>query len=406
MYEVYMQHLKESLRLDAKYVLYTAVSVLIGCITGVIGSYFGILIKGATDLREANPWLIFLMPIGCVLIVWFYDITTGKKKADTNTVLMASEKHMPVPKRMAFQIFVATVFSHLLGGSVGREGAALQLGGSIGYNTGRVLRVKEENLSIMVMSGMAGAFSALLGVPLTAAILAIEISSVGMIHYKALVPVVFASISSKYVAILIGAPTLDQPKIFVPDVTIVNLLKVSLAGIILGLVAFLFIFAISYTNKIFKKLFENKYLKAFVGAVIVLGLTLIVGEQSYNGASTFLIDKAIMGEARWFDFALKILFTAVSLAAGFKGGAIVPSFVIGATSGCVLSNMLSIDPSFGAALGIGAVFCGVTNCPMAALLFCFEMFGLEGMPFYLLAVSISFVFSYEKSFYSAQEYYA
>ena len=171
----------------------------------------------------------------------------------------------------------------------------------------------------------------------------------------------------------------------------------SLAGIILGLIAFLFIFAISYTNKIFKKLFENKYLKAFVGAVIVLGLTLIVGEQSYNGASTFLIDKAIMGEARWFDFALKILFTAVSLAAGFKGGAIVPSFVIGATSGCVLSNMLSIDPSFGAALGIGAVFCGVTNCPMAALLFCFEMFGLEGMPFYLLAVSISFVFSYEKS---------
>ncbi|MCR4781430.1 MAG: chloride channel protein [Lachnospiraceae bacterium] len=404
MYRDYYDHFKQSLRLDYKYIIFTLASIAIGGITGVCGAYFAILIKYAAETRAHHPWLIFFMPIGAVVIYYFYNFTTGKKKADTNTVIKASENKGPVPKRMAFQIFFSTIFSHLLGGSVGREGAALQLGGSIGYNTGKLLRVRDENLGIMVMSGMAGAFSALLGVPLTAAILAIEISSVGMIHYKALVPVVFSSITAKYIATLIGAPTVNFGRVSVPDTTITNLLKISLLGIILGMIAFLFIFAISYTNKLYSKIFKKPYIRAFVGGCIVLVLTLLVGSQDYNGSSSDLIGLAISGDTRSYSFILKIVFTALSLAAGFKGGAIVPSFVIGSTAGCVLGNLLGIDPGFAASLGIGAVFCGVTNCPMAALLFCFELFGMDGIPFYLLAISISFVFSYEKSFYSAQEY--
>lgn len=403
MYKAYYEHLKQSLRLDCKYILFTLVSVLIGALTGVVGSYFGILIKLATECRKLNPWLIYFMPIGAVLIYYFYNFTTGQKKADTNTVLKASENKAPIPKRMAFQIFISTVFSHLLGASVGREGAALQLGGSIGYNTGKLLKVRDEYLDIMVMSGMAGAFSSLLGVPLTAAILAIEISSVGMIHYKALVPVVFSSLTAKYVATQIGAPVFTFGQVDVPAITIPNLLKISLLGIILGMIAFLFIFAISYSNKLYSKIFKNPVIRGLIGGAIVLALTLIIGNQNYNGSSADLISIAVNGKTDGFSFLLKIIFTALSLAAGFKGGAIVPSFVIGSTAGCMLGSFIGIDPGFAATLGIGAVFCGVTNCPMAALLFCFELFGMNGMPFYLLAVSIAFVFSYEKSFYSAQE---
>ena len=116
-----------------------------------------------------------------------------------------------------------------------------------------------------------------------------------------------------------------------------------------------------------------------------------------------IIEKCIDGSVRPEAFLLKILLTALTIGAGFKGGEIVPSFCTGAAFGCLFGNMLGFSPTLCTAVGMASVFCGVTNCPISSLLISFKLFGYDGMPYFLLAVSFSYMLSGYFGLYHSQK---
>lgn len=417
-----MEELKNEFKIDIRYLGFTVIAIFIGALTGLAGALFGLAIKGVTSVRLDRPWIIFLLPVGGILITLFYKYTSKERAQNTNDVILAARNEEGLEKRLAFQIFAGTIFSHLIGASVGREGAALQLGGSIGYNAAKSLKMKDQHLGIMVMAGMAGAFSALLGLPLTAAIFAIEIASVGAIQYAALIPVAASSLTASFMADLLHAPKMNVGVLKIGSVNGKDLVLTVIGGILISLAAILFMYSLRFTAKLFEKIWKNPLIRGFAGGILVLFSTLIIGLvtvlasgkaltfsniigiQTYNGSSGDLIALAVAGTAPALAFILKIYMTSISLGAGFKGGAIVPSFVIGSTSGCLLGHLLGVNPGLMAACGLGAFFAGVTNCPISALLLCFELFGMKGMPYFLITIAFSFIFSNKISIYPAQEY--
>lgn len=393
-------HLLSRLGILLKWMIFALLS---GLIIGAVGTLFYYCMKNATDLRASYPWLIFLLPVGGLLIVGAYRIMHNDKDTGTNLVLSAIHSGEQIPLKMAPSIFVATVLTHLFGGSAGREGAALQLGGSIGHTLGRQLRFDEKDQHIMIMCGMSAAFSALFGTPLAAAVFSMEVVSVGIMHYSALVPCVISSLTAHGVALWFHI----QPEHFtiglIPDFSLGTAAQTALLAILCAGVSVLFCVTLHTSEHLYQKYMKNPYLRVAAGGVFVIVLTLMVGSQDYNGAGMQVIERCFENEFVPYAFLLKILFTAVTLGAGYKGGEIVPSFFIGATFGSLVGSLMGLSPALTAAIGMGAVFCGVTNCPITSLFICFELFGFEGMPYFLLSIAISYMLSGYYGLYRSQK---
>jgi H+/Cl- antiporter ClcA len=304
---------------------------------------------------------------------------------------------------MAPLIIIATVLTHLFGGSAGREGAALQLGGSLGHKIGDLLHLDEEDKKVIVMSGMSAAFSALFGTPMAAAIFPIEMVCVGSFYYVALVPCVLASLIASNFAASMGINPEAFTITFIPEMTILNAGKVILLGLLCGAVSVLFCLAMHTASDLYGKYIKNPYLRVLAGGAIIVVLTFILQTTDYNGAGIPVIDKAMEGEVVPYAFLLKILFTAITLGAGFKGGEIVPSFFIGSTFGCLMGQLLGISPSLCAALGLIGVFCGATNCPLSSMFISFELFGFDGGAYFLIVAAISYMISGYSSLYHNQK---
>lgn len=384
-------------------IIWIFVSAVVGILGGVIGSVFHLSIDFVTEYRIENGYILYFLPLGGILIAAVYGIFKSKGKIDTNRVLEAVKSDEKVPLVMAPLIFVSTVITHLLGGSAGREGAALQLGGSIGYNVGKVFRLRKDNMHIIVMSGMSAVFAALFGTPLTAAFFAIEVVSVGVWHYVALVPCVVSALVASQTALAFG---LHPVKFALADFGAVSpllSLQVVAVAALCAVVGILFCLAIHNCEHLFEKLMPNKYLKAVVGGAVIVLLTLIIGSRDYNGAGMDIVEKAIGGEVKWEAFALKIIFTAVTIAAGFKGGEIVPAFFVGSTFGCAAGMILGINPGFAAAIGFVALFCSVVNCPLASIILSIEVFGTEGILLFALACGVSYMLSGYFGLYKSQK---
>ncbi|MBQ7032751.1 MAG: chloride channel protein [Clostridia bacterium] len=376
---------------------------IVGCIGGAVGSVFHICIDLATELRMEHSWILYLLPIGGLVIAGLYALGKNYGRIDTNRVLEAVYSSEKVPFVMAPLIFISTVMTHLLGGSAGREGAALQLGGSIGYRIGKTFRLKPGDMHLIVMAGMSAVFSALFGTPLTAAVFAIEVVCVGVWHYAALVPCLTGALAGFGMAQCFGLAPVHFGGVVFPALTVGAAGQVAILALLCALVGMLFYETIHAAEHLGERYLPNKFLRAAVGGAIVVVLTLLVGTRDYNGAGMDIITRAIGGEARYEAFLLKILFTAVTIAAGFKGGEIVPAFFIGSTFGCVAAPLLGLDPGFAAAVGFVAVFCSVVNCPVASMFLALEVFGAEGMLFFAVACAVSFMMSGRSSLYKAQK---
>lgn len=379
-------------------------SMVSGISIGLVGTFFYYCLKWVTDLRSIYPALIFALPLGGLLIVFFYRVLHNENDTGTNLVLSAIHSDENIPVRMAPLIFISTLITHLCGGSAGREGAALQLGGSIGNALGKLFRFDEKDRHIMIMCGMSAAFSALFGTPMAAAIFSMEVVSVGIMYYAALVPCVISALVAHAIAGAFGI----VPEFFIikslPAFTIKNAVLIAILAILCALVSILFCVMLHTSQKLYAKYLKNPYLRIFIGGILVILLTLLVGDQTYNGAGMNVIEHCmetatIAPEA----FFLKILFTAVTLGAGYKGGEIVPTFFIGATFGCFIGNVMGLSPTLCAAVGMSCVFCGVTNAPITSLLISFELFGYDAMPYYLLGVSLSYMLSGYYGLYSGQK---
>ena len=360
-------------------------AVLVGGITGAASTLFSFVLKSVTNCRKENEWMFYLLPVMGLIIVYLYE-KFGKDDGGTNQVLSTVRSQDDVPILSAPLIFISTALTHLAGGSAGREGIANQLG--------RWIHLDEEDRHVIVMCGMSAAFSALFGTPMAAAVFALEVVSVGVMYYTALMPCMIASLVASGFAAGMGVTPETFHVVDIPKLTIETGLKMGAIAVGCAVISIVFCMVLNGVAGAYGRWFKNPYVRVVVGSCLVIGITLLLGTSDYMGAGAELIEKAVEeGQARPLDFFWKLVLTALTMRAGFRGGEIVPSFCIGATFGCVMGNWLGLSPSICAACGMTAVFCGVTNCPITSILIAFEMFGFKGVSFYLIAVSISYAAS-------------
>lgn len=408
---------KENLVLKAEEVFHDAVwnrllallrwlifASLTGLVLGIVGTAFGKGVELATAFRMAHLWIVLGLPVGGILIVWMYQWERKQERSSTNMVLDAIHSEGSIPLRTAPLIFTATILTHLFGGSAGREGAALQLGGSIGNFIGKSLRIDDNDRRVMIMCGMSAAFSALFGTPMAAAVFSMEVVSVGIMYYAALVPCVVSSYVAYGTACYFGLFGERFELAGIPALNFLNGGKVIVLGLCCAAVSILFCVILHRTEELFAEKMKNAYLRAACSGILIIVLTLIVGTTDYLGTGMHVVERAIAeGNVFWGAFFLKMIFTAITLSGGFKGGEIVPSFFVGATFGVVFGELVGLPSSLAAACGMSAVFCGVTNSPVSSLLISLEMFGFEGAPFFFLAVAVSYMQSGYYGLYRSQK---
>ncbi len=378
-------------------------AILSGLAIGGVITLFVYCLRFVTNTRITYPWLIFFLPFGGMAIVFFNRVIHDEKDGGTNLILSAIHSGDKIPLRMAPSIFFSTLITHLFGGSAGREGAALQLGGSIGGSLGKLFRFDEKDQHIMIMCGMSAAFSAIFGTPMAAAIFAMEVVSVGIMHYSALVPCVIASLVARHFATWCGIPSEHFELTEIPSFSVLISLETAGLAVLCAFVSIFFCICLHRSSQLFQRFIKNPYLRIAAGGGIIVVLTLLVGSQEYNGSGISWIPVFFQGNGDTFAFLLKILFTAITIGAGFKGGEIVPTFFIGAAFGCLFGRITGMDPKLAAAVGMTSVFCGVTNCPITSLLISFELFGYKAMPYFLLASALSYMLSGYYGLYSSQK---
>ena len=380
-------------------------AVLIGVVVGCVGTLFHYLIKvSAETFALSNLKMVWLLPLVGTVIVASYKFCGMDNDKGTNMILVSVRSEEKPPIFTAPLIFFSTVLTHLAGGSAGREGAAIQMGGGIGYQIGRLLRLDEKDQKLIIMCGMSAAFSALFGTPVTAAVFSMEVISVGAMYYSALVPSVISALVGYCIAIRFGVEKTFFELHNIPVITIPSVVRVTVLAVLCGLLSIVFCIVMHGAGKLLKKAYPNKFIKILLCSVILINLTYIVGTSDYNGAGMTLINDAVLnGQTMPQAFALKLIFTAITLGAGFRGGEIVPSFVVGATFGCLVAPLLGISGTFAAAVGMIAVFCGVTNCPITSIILSVEMFGPKGLIFFAVAVATSYMLSGYYGLYMGQK---
>ena len=385
-----LKHTCERFGRSARWIVF---SLNVGIVVGLCGAVFSMGLSFVTIIRGQNPWLLYLLPFGGLAIVALYHLLRDSNDTGTNLVISAIHSGDKLPYQMAPLIFISTLITHLFGGSAGREGAALQLGGSLGNALGHLFHFDDKDKNIMIMCGMSAAFAALFKTPMAAAVFSLEMITVGVMHYSALLPCVISALVADGISGMFGltAETFVIPVI--PAFRIKTAVIVIVLAIISSFLSIGFCVSLHTVEKLYKKYFKNPYLRVFVGGCIIIALTLAVGSQEYNGTGMAIIEKCFEGEVVWEAFLLKLLFTAVTIGAGYKGGEIVPAFCTGAAFGCLFGTLIGFNPELCAAVGMIALFCGVTNCPISSLLIAFEMFGYDAMPYFLLTIAFSYMFS-------------
>lgn len=384
------------------FIKWVLLAALIGGVCGVVGVGFQKCVGLATRWRGQIPWLLYLLPVGGVAIVALYRALGQPIGLGTDDLFTAIGENRRVPFVMAPLIFVATFITHLLGGSAGREGAALQLGGSIANEIGALLKVDDDSRRTLTLIGMGALFAALFGTPVTAMVFVMEVIALGHMIYSSIVPCALASMTAYGVSLLLGAKPETYEIAAVPAFGAIPLLQVVALGALCAGLSILFCIVMHQSHALLGRLFKNPWVRIAAGGAAIAVLTLIVGTRDYNGAGGDIIERAISGSARPWDFGLKLLFTAITLSSGYKGGEIVPTFFVGATFGCAVGPLLGMDPGFAAAIALTATFCGNTNCPIASIFLAMELFGGVAMPLFAVACAVSYMLSGRFSLYHAQ----
>ena len=377
------------------------VSGIVGLFCGALGTAFHIGVDIVTGFRLSHPWLIWLLPAAGLIIVAIYAFFSVEGQS-TNNIINEVQSGKGLKLTLIPSIFLSTLLTHLCGGSAGREGAALQMGGTIGYEAGKLLHLDDRDLRTATLAGMAAFFSALFGTPLAAAIFAMAVISVGLLYHAALIPCLLASLTAFGVSSLFHvSPT--HFAVTAPMLEPSMLLRVAVLAALCAFVSILFCDILHWSEHVMQTRLRNPYLRILLGSAILIGLSLLFPSGDYNGAGSSVIHRAVEhGEAAPAAFLLKILFTAVTLSAGFKGGEVVPSFFIGACFGCTAGPLLGIPAGFAAAVGLICVFCGCVNCPIASTFLAVELFGADGMLYYALACGLSYMLSGYTGLYSSQ----
>lgn len=401
---MYRSETKTALHKNILYFIrWTAISIVMGTVCGLIGTAFGYGVIYAQRLFKTHSFMLYLMPVAGVLIVLLHQMFHELGNRGTNLILESISSDERIPMATLPCIFISTILSQAVGASAGKEGAALQIGGCIGNYFGDVFHMDERDKKVMIMSGMSGCFGAIFGTPLAAAMFGIEVISIGVAYYAALVPCVFASFIGAQISGALGLHGESFLILHIPKFSLVPALYTVGLGLTCALLSVCFCILLHETQHLYKNKIGNVYVRILVAAGLSIALALIFG-RDYCGAGFNLVEKAVDGESAYLGFLLKMIFTAVALGGGFKGGEIVPTLAVGASFGCTFGLLTGFEPSLCAAAGMLATFVGVTNCPIATMFLGFELFGFEAMPYFAVAVAISFTLSGYYGLYNGQKF--
>ena len=401
---MYRSETKTALHKNILYFIrWTAISIVMGTVCGLIGTAFGYGVIYAQRLFKTHSFMLYLMPVAGVLIVLLHQMFHELGNRGTNLILESISSDERIPMATLPCIFISTILSQAVGASAGKEGAALQIGGCIGNYFGDVFHMDERDKKVMIMSGMSGCFGAIFGTPLAADMFGIEVISIGVAYYAALVPCVFASFIGAQISGALGLHGESFLILHIPKFSLVPALYTVGLGLTCALLSVCFCILLHETQHLYKNKIGDVYVRILVAAGLSIALALIFG-RDYCGAGFNLVEKAVDGESAYLGFLLKMIFTAVALGGGFKGGEIVPTLAVGASFGCTFGLLTGFEPSLCAAAGMLATFVGVTNCPIATMFLGFELFGFEAMPYFAVAVAISFTLSGYYGLYSGQKF--
>ena len=384
--------------------------ILFGCIIGVVAGSASAMLLNVNDfvtkVREKNPFLLFLLPLGGVVIGFLYNYF-GKDSGKGNELIIEhiNKEEGIIPLRMGPIVFISTFITILLGGSTGREGAAIQMGTSIAEGVNRLFRINKVDRRLLIISGISGGFGSAFGMPLAGALFGMEVLAVGKIRYDAIVPCFVSSFVGHLTTMAWGVKHDHFEIKSVPGLTPETFIKVFFISIAFCAAGVLYTQLRHGVQNISMKYLKNPMLRGLVGGLIIVALAYLIGSRDYLGRGLPMLEKAFKGPVPYYAFFAKLIFTAVTMGSGFRGGEVIPLFFVGATLGNTLSVLLNLPTSFLAGLGLIAVFSSVANAPISCLLMSMELFKGKGIEYFLMAIVICYVFSGHHGIYVAQEIY-
>ena len=370
---------------------------MVGVCGGIGGSLLHIVVDRFTVFRVENKEVLFLLPLIGVFLVYFYKKTRFPSHLGLSGVFTYLRNGEKIPLRLLPIIFTSNVLIHLCGGSTGREGAALQIGGSIGAGFSRIPAFSKMSSPIIVLNGMSAALSALFGTPLAAMFFCIEVVHLKKIKAPSILPCCIASFTGYYISLLLGITPLSYELSTVPKHFEVGyIIPIIIISVFAVAVKNLFRACITVISKIYGKYFKNDYIRIVVGSLTIIAMTMMVGNFDYNGSGMDLVNRAIAGEDILLTaILLKIIFTAITMAAGFRGGEVLPTLCIGAVLGASIAPFIGINSSLAAAMGLVIFFAATLNCPLASIFLGIEIFGIESAMYIVIGCAVISLFTYK-----------
>lgn len=381
------------------------ISILISLLIGSASAFFLSSLEYVTQLRLNNTYLLFFLPIAGFAIGLLYYYYGGTSNEGNN--LLIKEYHFPsskIPLRMFPLVLSGTLITHLFGGSAGREGTAVQMGGAIADQFTSIFNLSTEQRKTLLLMGISGGFASIFGTPIAGTLFAIEIMFIGKYHYNNITPIALTAILSNYICMLWGITHTQYIVDIIPDFSLLLLTKVILISLAFGVTAILFVKAMEYFKLFFSSTLKYPPLQPMLGGMLIIVLYFIFDGEKYLGLGIPTISESFITHQDYSVFLLKILFTTITLSSGFKGGEVTPLFFIGATLGSCLALYFNLPASFIAGLGFVAVFAGTTKTPLACVFMGVEIFGLEMIIYLIISCFISYYVSNKHSIYKFQQF--
>lgn len=400
------ESLRENLRHVIDLSIFCLCALIIGIVTGAIDAGFGIILLKITEIREAYPfYFIPFLPVAGLIIFFMYDRFGKETREGMNLVFKrAQNDKTEIKLRLIPFVTLSTWMTHLFGGSAGREGVAVQIGGTLGNFVAKHIRIKNpDSVKILTVTGMAAGFAGLFRTPMAAVFFATEVICAGRLEVNALLPGLIAAFAASITSGFLGLEQFrfNIPGDISPDLSLIVVLCIS--GILFGFIGGGFAFTLKKTKKLLSEYIKNPYIKIAAGGAVVSIVSLLMFSGRYSGLGTNLIADSLNGDVYAWDFIMKFLLTVITVSAGFQGGEVTPLFAIGATLGALIGIVFNLPVVLLAALGYAAVFGAATNTLIAPMFIGIEVFGYNYMPYFFAVCALAYIFNGNNSIYTLQK---
>ncbi|MDN3674052.1 voltage-gated chloride channel family protein [Flavobacterium branchiarum] len=395
-----LQNLKKTILISLKWIFICA---LIGVLSGSASAFFLITLDFVTQYRIQHEWIIWLLPLGGLLIGYSYYYL-GKEVVKGNNLLLEEYENpkQVIPLKMAPLVFFGTILTHLFGGSAGREGTAVQMGGAIADQFTRIFKLDNSERKTLIILGISAGFASVFGTPLAGAIFALEVVYFSKINLKSILLSFIVAYTAYFTVEIWQVKHTHYNIPLIPEISMTNLFYTLICGVLFGFAALLFSRSTHFWSSLFTRTIKHPPLRPFIGGILLAITILGFGLTKFSGLGVPTIVASFTNTNAWYDFLLKILFTGFTLGAGFKGGEVTPLFFVGATLGSALSLIIPMPIALLAGMGFVAVFSGATHTPIACTIMGIELFGIESGLFIAIACIIAYLSSGSIGIYKSQ----